>query len=169
MSAQPVIACDFDGKIAAYAFPACGPPVERTVAMLRRLHAEGWQIIIHSSRVNSGWPEPERTQQVEAMIQYLIAHDIPFHEIWGIALEFLSSRIAPPLCEWWFEPDLIGKPVAHVYDDDRGLGDDALAECSVEHLVERCWSIYHRAEREHAAGQRPEQPGAGADRDSKDD
>jgi hypothetical protein len=140
----PVIACDFDGCICGYAFPACGPPNLLTIEVLRRLHAEGWKIIIHSSRVNSEWPEPARTEKVEAMMQYLVLHRVPFDEVWGLMAERVDPKDGSI---WWaFEDRLTGKPVAHVYWDDRGLG---LTQGCPGEIVERCREMYHRAQTEY--------------------
>jgi hypothetical protein len=146
-AAVPVIAVDFDGKICGYAFPACGPPNMLTIEVLRQLRAEGWKIIIHSSRVNSEWPEPGRREKVEAMVRYLLAHDVPFDEIWGVVFERFSSDEGTQGYEWWFEPNLTGKPVAHVYWDDRGLGD--VDQGVPEEIVARCRQTYRRTQREY--------------------
>jgi hypothetical protein len=139
---------DFDGTICHYAFPECGPPRAEVIEALQALRAEGWRIIIHSSRVNSHWPEPERTAQCEAMVRYLIASDVPFDEIWGIAFDGEPARDGGRICEWWFEPHLTGKPVAHVYLDDRSvspLGDGTQPAV----LAEVCRRIAERANAEH--------------------
>lgn len=120
------IAVDFDGTICRYAFPDCGPPRTEVIEALRALRAEGWKIIIHTSRVNSDWPEPGRTQKCEAMVLYLISHEVPFDEIWGIAFEWVSTSEGTQGYMWGFKPHLTGKPVAHVYLDDRAMEPEPL-------------------------------------------
>ena len=115
------IAVDFDGTICEYAFPECGPPRAEVIEALRMLHEQGWKIIVHSSRVNSQWPEPGRTEKCEVMVQYLLAHAVCFDEIWGMAFERISTTEGTQGCMWGFEPHQVGKPVAHVYLDDRAI------------------------------------------------
>jgi len=167
----PVYACDFDGKVCQYLFPKCGPPIERTVALLRRLKTEGWRIIIHTCRVNAEWPERERLAKVQEMLEWLLRHKVPFDQVWGLVLyrgHGTPGMVIPPMpvgqdpiprtspigaLGWWYDDrgsGGLGKPLAHVYDDDRGLGDDDLDGRTVDDLVARCWLLYHRAEREHA-------------------
>jgi len=147
------VACDFDGTIAEYAFPGCGPPRTEVIQALRMLRAEGWKIIIHSSRVNSDWPEPGRTQKCEAMIQYLVTLGVPFDEIWGIAFEWLPAEEGRRNYHWWFEPNLTGKPVAHVYLDDRaavpGPVSSQAPSFQASTLVHLCRRIAEQANAEH--------------------
>ena len=92
---QLTIAVDFDGVIADYdgwkGKETCGPPRADVVEVLEVLRAEGWKIIVHSSRA---------TDEIRP---YLIEHGIPFDEINRNS----SSQTGGT------------KPVATVYWDDR--------------------------------------------------
>jgi len=144
---QLVVAVDFDGTLCEYAFPDCGPPRQEIIEALRRLRTEGWRIIIHSARVNSEWPEPGRTEKCEAMVLYLVTYDVPFDEVWGLAFERISTDEGTQGYQWWFEPRLTGKPVAHVYLDDRAV---AVADgCLAGEILRVCREIADRANEEH--------------------
>jgi len=146
----PLTACfDFDGTICGYAFPGCGPPRREIIRGMHMLRQQGWRIIIYSSRANSDWAEPERTRGCEEMIHYLVSCGVPFDQIWGLALNTGQ-------CGWAFEPDRIGKPVAHVYVDDRavmvasgvplgGSPPGGTAELMAERLVELCTYVAEHA------------------------
>jgi hypothetical protein len=91
------IAVDFDGVIAEHegwkGRGVLGLPRKDVLAALQELHAEGWKIVIHTTRG-------------EAEIgDYLVQHKIPHHEI---------NRNS--------DYETLGvKPVADVYWDDRAL------------------------------------------------
>ncbi len=91
------IAVDFDGVIADYdgwkGTGILGPPRRDVLEALRVLHAEGWKIIIHTTR-----------GEME-ISSYLAEHDIPHHEI---------NRNSD-------YRTLGTKPVADVYWDDRAF------------------------------------------------
>lgn len=91
------IAVDFDGVIAEYdgwkGRGVLGKPRRDVLAALRKLHAEGWKIVIHTTR-------GERE-----IGPYLAKHGIPHHEV---------NRNS--------DYDTLGvKPVADVYWDDRAF------------------------------------------------
>jgi adenylylsulfate kinase len=91
------IAVDFDGVIAEYdgwkGTGILGPPRRDVLEALRLLHAEGWKIVIHTTR-----------GEVE-IAGYLAEHGIPHHEI---------NRNSD-------YRTLGTKPVADVYWDDRAV------------------------------------------------
>src|SRR5690349_19950966 len=91
------IAEDFDGVIAEYdgrkGVGILGVPRRDVVSALRRLHAEGWKIVIHTTRGE------------EEIAAYLLRHTILHHEI---------NRNSD-------YTTLGGKPVADVYLHDRAL------------------------------------------------
>ncbi len=91
------IAVDFDGVIADYdgwkGTGVLGPPRRDVLEALRVLHAEGWKIIVHTTR-----------GEME-ISGYLAEHGIPHHEI---------NRNSD-------YSTLGAKPVADVYWDDRAL------------------------------------------------
>ncbi len=111
------IAVDFDGVIADYdgwkGAGVLGPPRRDVLEALRVLHAEGWKIIIHTTRG-------------EAEISgYLAEHGIPHHEI---------NRNS--------DYGTLGtKPVADVYWDDRALFYSGDARRDIEFIRRfRTWS-----------------------------
>lgn len=111
------IAVDFDGVIAEYdgwkGFGILGMPRKDVLAALRTLHAEGWKIIIHTTRGE------------EEISGYLIEHGIPHHEI---------NRNSD-------YRTLGGKPVADVYWDDRALCYSGNAELDLDQIRSfRTWS-----------------------------
>jgi len=91
------IAVDFDGVIAEYdgwkGRGVLGLPRKDVVEALHELHAEGWKIVIHTTRGE---------QEIRP---YLVQHRIPYHEI---------NRNS--------DYDTLGiKPVADIYWDDRAF------------------------------------------------
>ena len=146
-SMTPAVAADFDGCIAGYAFPACGEPRENVVTALRCLKVNGWEIIVHSARVNPRWPEPGRTQKVMEMLQYLLVQRIPFARVWGV--ELLSEHAGEiELLSFAFSTKDVGKPAAHLYLDDRGLVD--LDPLTADEIVQIALRRFEETEREHA-------------------
>lgn len=91
------IAVDFDGVIAEYdgwkGRSVLGPPRKDVIEALHELHAEGWKIIIHTTRGE------------KEVGPYLVQHGIPHHEI---------NRNSD-------YRTLGAKPVADVYWDDRAI------------------------------------------------
>ncbi len=91
------IAVDFDGVIAEYdgwkGRSVLGPPRKDVIETLHELYAEGWKIIIHTTRGE------------KEVGPYLIQHGIPHHEI---------NRNSD-------YRTLGAKPVADVYWDDRAF------------------------------------------------
>ena len=93
------IAVDFDETITSKKFPEMGEPNSDVVNLLRQLRTSGWHIIIHTCRINGDWPEPSRSQKEAEMVSYLIEHEVPYDTMWKKE----------------------GKPLAHVYLEDRSL------------------------------------------------
>jgi len=97
------VAVDFDGVIHRYSMgwhdgTIYDRPIEGAAASLKKLEDRGCQIVIYSTRaegkyINGDWQEG----QSDKMIEWLKFYGIPYHEIAS------------------------GKPLAHVYIDDRGL------------------------------------------------
>lgn len=111
------IAVDFDGVIAEYdgwkGVGILGGPRADVVTALRTLHAEGWKIVIHTTRGE------------EEISAYLLEHEIPHHEI---------NRNSD-------YTTLGGKPVADVYWDDRALCYSGNAERDLKRIRRfRTWS-----------------------------
>jgi hypothetical protein len=96
-SLPKTIAVDFDGVIADYdgwkGFGVLGPPRRDVVEALRLLDAEGWKIIIHTTRGEA---------EISA---YLLQHAIPHQEI-NRNSDYRTKGV---------------KPVADVYWDDRAF------------------------------------------------
>jgi hypothetical protein len=131
------IAVDFDGTCCKWAFPACGEPRHGVIDTLKRLKDDGWEIIIHTCRVNSHWAEPDRTIKVGDMLRWLLQHEVPFDRIWGLEItnaDWCQKIVMEELSEWyiterfkgaqleWRYSSETGKPLADAYLDDRGVG-----------------------------------------------
>lgn len=134
----PTVAWDFDGCLTEWAYPDCGDPRADEIDALRQLAEEGWWVIIHTSRVNSHWVEPDRSIKVAEMLAWLIKHEVPFEHVWGVDIGWHEG---PKPKEWanlwhwmpaapgsdydwlcWKFNDETGKPVADIYRDDRADG-----------------------------------------------
>lgn len=111
------IAVDFDGVIAEYdgwkGRGVLGLPRKDVLEALHELHAEGWKIVIHTTRGE---------QEVGP---YLVEHGIPHHEI-NRNSDFRTLGV---------------KPVADVYWDDRAFSYSGDARRDI-HLIRhfRTWS-----------------------------
>ncbi len=132
---QRTIAVDFDGTLCEWAFPECGGPRTEVIAALRILREKGWHILIHTCRVNSHWEEPDRTEKVQAMLEWLLANDVPFDSVWGLRFGGLPVPDCPALGgrlaeidQYWERGSVTGKPLADVYLDDRGIRCDGSIE-----------------------------------------
>jgi len=112
------ICVDFDGTICEWDFPRCGPPREGVISALRMLKRRGWEILIHTSRVNFDWPERERYCRIGEMLQWLNDHEVPFDAVWGLREIMQREACWPSFTD---DDAAVGKPVAHVYLDDRAL------------------------------------------------
>ncbi len=111
------IAVDFDGVIAEYdGWKGCGvlgPPREDVVQALYELHAEGWKIVIHTTRGE------------EEVAPYLAEHKIPHHEI-NRNSDYQTLGV---------------KPVADVYWDDRAFAYSGDARRDIKRIRRfRTWS-----------------------------
>lgn len=143
---QIVIAVDFDGCVTSGRFPEVGEPNRNVLEFLWAAAARGWDVIIHSCRVNYHWPEPARSQKVQEMMDYLERHDVPFTSIWGLNLPKETARRRSA---WCFSGDH-GKPVADIYLEDRainptGLGVDWLTAMAEELVRQKGDPLaYHR-------------------------
>jgi len=128
-----VVAYDFDGSVGHHQFPGIGPPRPIVIGALQMLVDEGWRATLHTCRVNSFWPEPSRTEKCQAMLDWLYENRVPFHDAWGLLIPGRLSasdvrnrcgkaRSDPyeKLYSWAFAAD-VGKPLADVYWDDRGV------------------------------------------------
>lgn len=96
-ASRRTIAVDFDGVIANYdgwkGYGVLGHPRKDVVEALRGLCAEGWKIVIHTTRGD------------DEVGGYLAQHDIPYHEI-NRNSDYKTKGM---------------KPVADVYWDDRAV------------------------------------------------
>ena len=103
------VAVDFDGVIADYdgwkGADALGAPRPDVLAALRQLRAEGWKIVVHTTRGE------------ESIRPYLIDADVPFDEL-NRNSDYQTAG---------------HKPVATVYWDDRAVrySGDALRDLEV--------------------------------------
>jgi len=136
------IAVDFDGTICEYDFPRCGLPRQDIVNLLRTLKDMDWRITVHSSRVNVCWPKPGRMAKIQDMLDFLRWHDVPWDSVWG--LKFPLGGYSP----WLTNPEDVGKPVAHVYLDDRAVHSSKsdYKSRSVSSLLTLCLAIAQLAE-----------------------
>ena len=72
------IAVDFDGTIVEHQFPEIGAPKMDTIEFLRRQHARGTKIILHTCREdmeNGKW-----TGYLTKAIDWCILNDVPIDE-----------------------------------------------------------------------------------------
>lgn len=111
------IAVDFDGVIANYdgwkGHGVLGDPREDVVGALRTLRAEGWKIVIHTTR------------GIDEVQAYLERHGIPRDEINGNS-DYQTKGV---------------KPVADVYWDDRAVRYSGDAKKDLELIRSfRTWS-----------------------------
>lgn len=156
------VAVDFDGCICGYAFPECGPPNWEVIYALRHLVDMEWHIIIHSSRVNSHWDPEECEHKTGEMLEYLSRHGVPFHAVWGVDL--ISTSLGRTVREHPYDfrfrgmpNNDVGKPVAHVYLDDRALCPQEVVRAVPspgmwvgQRVMEACMAMAESVEREHA-------------------
>lgn len=111
------IAVDFDGVIANYdgykGHGVLGEPRPDVVEALRTLRAEGWKIVVHTTR---GWDEIK---------DYLARYDIPYDE-YNRNSDYSTGG---------------QKPVADVYWDDRAVCYSGDARADLERIRNfRTWS-----------------------------
>lgn len=159
---QPVICCDFDNTICESGPPdwTPGEPILPVIEALRVLREREWWIVIHSCRVNSQWPEPEREEKTQVMIDFLRTRHVPVDAIWGVQIAGPIDCFQAPVLAWDFDAGCVGKPLADVYLDDRAVSVLAWA-CgaygtpasichnrqyppSAEQLVEQCEEVAKR-------------------------
>ena len=92
------IAIDLDGTIAEWAEDksVLGPPASGAKEFLDQLHELGYEIVIHTCRINY---EGEPEEWIDKISSWLEENEIPYDRIW-------TDK---------------GKPIAVAYIDDRGL------------------------------------------------
>lgn len=108
--AHRVIACDYDGTI--FRFGTLNDPdpspLPGAVAGLRRLEAQGYRIVIVSSRLDPAWLDRSghSADEMRALMETALRrHGIPFAEITGIkraAAHYIDDR-AVRLSDNWPE------------------------------------------------------------------
>lgn len=169
MSDHRTVAIDFDGTCCEYAFPDCGAPIVPVVETLRELKQRGWRIIIHTCRVNSHWPPGERIAKTSEMIEWLYNYEVPFDQIWGLVMRPCEGKRDLAIAKasgWevvphkdgavmWHIGGPSGKPVAHVYLDDRGYAVRWKA-CGARRLVDTCEIIGAQSDAQWNDGKGPE-------------
>ncbi len=96
---RKTIAVDFDTTITTGRFPELGEPRSSVVNLLRKLKEAGWEICIHTCRVNPGWGPEQCAAKREEMEVFLADNNIPYDSVWNNQ----------------------GKPLATIYLDDRSL------------------------------------------------
>ena len=111
-----VAALDFDETVARY---NCGAPITEVLEAVRMLHARGYYILVHTSRVNEHWPRALRERNVREMTDWLEAHDVPYDDIW-------RER---------------GKPLADCYIEDLAV----IPRGTAAQIVEQCEAASARA------------------------
>ena len=129
-----VVSYDLDGTVCLHQAPDIGPPRPIVIGALQLLVEEGWKAILNTSRVNAIWPEPSRTKGCQEMLDWLHENRVPFHAAWGllipgalaavdVANRCRISRSDPyeKIYSWAFTALDLGKPLADLYWDDRGV------------------------------------------------
>ncbi len=136
-------------------------PVEEPASSPRLTRRPASPIAIHSCRCNSHREDGSEesiartAEKVQAMLDYLAEHEVPFDRVWGLRAVYTYTDLDPRWLDtntvavtravvtvlgveyrqyWLRNPQHLGKPVADVYLDDRGLGaglcgDRLLAAC----------------------------------------
>ena len=97
--ANKIIAVDFDGTIVTHAYPHIGRPVPNALPVLKKLQAQGTQLILWTMR--SG-------DKLDEAVRYCEENGVTF---WGINRN-------PAQSEWTDSP----KAYAPIYIDDAALG-----------------------------------------------
>ncbi len=116
-NSRRTIAVDFDGVVAEYddwqGIGVLGAPLQDVLDVLRTLRAEGWKIVIHTTRGE------------EEIAGYLAEHQIPYDEI-NRNSDYRTNGV---------------KPVADVYWDDRAVRYSGNARHDLELIRRfRTWS-----------------------------
>ncbi|HUW45779.1 MAG TPA: hypothetical protein VMW50_08285 [Dehalococcoidia bacterium] len=93
------IIVDFDGTICGFAFPDTGPPEPHVQEGLQKLKNAGFEIVIHSIRINKNWGFASQCKHLSIIETYMSVHNLPYDEI-----------LVNP-----------GKPFAMAYIDDRAV------------------------------------------------
>jgi len=114
MAHKFTVAIDVDGVLATYdgwkGLTNLGDPIPGAVEMTHALNEAGYKIIIHTTRINdqlnkmpSDFEPHDRNVWLAHLLSiirnWLDKHEFAYHEIWQIE----------------------GKPIAHIYLDDRAL------------------------------------------------
>lgn len=93
-----VLAIDLDDTLfTGHHFPEVGGPLPSVLKRLAWLNKRGYEIIIHTSRINSTYAAGQIDSQINVVREALIRYSLPIYEIWTG----------------------IGKPMACHYVDDK--------------------------------------------------
>ena len=149
-------AVDFDGTVCSYDFPRCGKPKDDVILVLRTLEQMNWRIIIYTSRTNAEWNSLDRRAKTAEMLDFLWMHHIPFHAVWcvgwgGTKVAWRDDPYAAVGSGWYWRDD-IGKPVAHVYFEDRAVNPLLPKYRSPKKLLAACVELADESERNYREG-----------------
>ena len=154
---QLTIAVDFDGTICESSGPPdyeISGPNELVIEALRQLKRQDWRIIVYSCRVNEDWTEQDRRAKVSAMLSALDRYEVPYDSVWRLKLKalaggtpcqpeegyFYHTGLADGSILTWSFAGGYGKPLAHVYLDDRAVNPTGVGH-SVEGIVIACCQL----------------------------
>lgn len=96
---RKIVAVDFDGTCVDHRYPDVGPDAPHAVTVLRELVADGWDIVLFTTRSGS---------ELEDAVEWFRSRDIP---LFGVNRN-------PEQDSWTTSP----KAYAQVYIDDAALG-----------------------------------------------
>lgn len=121
------ICVDLDATLATWSYPEIGPPTEGACDALRALQAQGYHIVIFSSRLSPEiYTEQERCQTLDKIGKWLRDWKIPYNTI---------------------DTGVSGKRLALGYVDDRGIAFTG----DWQHVINEVERIKTQVEAQHQA------------------
>ncbi len=99
---KKTIVTDFDGTLAEFAtYPEIGKPKKNVIEKLRKLHDEGYEIVVSSCRFNrkdeeEARNEEEYNKELKTIKAWLKSNNVPYDRLWmqekPKALVYLDDR-----------------------------------------------------------------------------